>query len=208
MRVLILGATGGVGNEIVRQAVRRGHEVTALVRSATRLKSYDHAIRKLEGDLLNENTLENALRNQEAVLSGFGPRLPIAKTERDLLTRFAVALVPAMQRVDVARLVIVSTAFLFKDPVLPPTYLVGRLFFPTVVTDAAAMEGTIVAGSLDWTIVRPPQLTDKPHTGRYRVREGHLPRFGFNISRADLADYMITALEKHSAPCKIVGLCK
>jgi NAD(P)-dependent dehydrogenase (short-subunit alcohol dehydrogenase family) len=52
MRVLILGATGGVGVEIVRQAVRRGHQVTALVRSATRLKSYEHAIRTLEGDLL------------------------------------------------------------------------------------------------------------------------------------------------------------
>src|SRR5215831_1588761 len=90
----------GVGIEIVRQAVERRHQVTALVRSASRLKSYEHAIQTIEGDLLDPNSLENALRNQEAVLSAFGPRLPIAKGERDLLTRFAAGLVPTMQGVN------------------------------------------------------------------------------------------------------------
>jgi putative NADH-flavin reductase len=207
MRVLVLGATGGVGIELVRQAVARGHEVTALVRSPDRLQSSNQAIHTIKGDLLKRSTLEEALTNQDAVLSGFGPRLPIGKDEEDLLTRFAAVLVAAMMRTKVSRLLIVSTSFLFKDAILPPAYLFGRLFFPTVVTDATAMEATIRSSSLDWTIVRPPQLTDKAHTGKYRTREGHLPPFGFNIPRADVADYMITAVETHRSPRTIVGVC-
>jgi hypothetical protein len=60
----------------------------------------------------------------------------------------------------------------------------ARLLFPGVVADTSAMERIFRDSELDWTMVRPPQLTDKPYTGRYRVREGRLPRFGFKISRA------------------------
>ena len=58
-----------------------------------------------------------------------------------------------------------STAFLFKDSIVPPTYFVGRFFFPGIVVDAAQMEGVFRESGLDWTIVRPPRLTDKPYTG-------------------------------------------
>jgi len=56
-------------------------------------------------------------------------------------------------------------------------------------------------------MVRPPELTDKPYTGKYRVREGHLPRFGFKISRADVADFMIKVVEGRSSIRKVVGVC-
>jgi putative NADH-flavin reductase len=68
------------------------------------------------------------------------------------------------------------------------------------------MEEIIAASNLDWTLVRPPRLTDKPRTGKYRVLEGHLPTFGFSISRADVADYMIKAAENHSSIRKVVGV--
>jgi putative NADH-flavin reductase len=69
------------------------------------------------------------------------------------------------------------------------------------------MENVFERSELDWTMVRPPELTNKPYTGRYRVREGHLPLFGFRISRADVADFMIRAVENQFAIRKIVGLC-
>ncbi len=100
----------------------------------------------------------------------------------------------------------VSTAFLFRDSLIPPTYLVGRLFFPVTVADAIKMEEVITKADLDWTLVRPPQLTDKPRTGQYRICEGHLPKFGFNISRADTADFMLNAMEKGLSVRKIVGV--
>ena len=92
-----------------------------------------------------------------------------------------------MSRARVRRVIVKSVAFLFKNSVLPPTYLLGRLFFSRVVADASAMEQVFAASDLDWTMVRPPELTDKPYTGKYRVRQGHLPRFGLKISRADVA---------------------
>jgi len=70
----------------------------------------------------------------------------------------------------------------------------------------AAMERVFESSGLDWTMVRSPELTDKPYTGRYRVREGHLPRFGFNISRADVADFMINLVENRSTIRKIIGV--
>jgi len=63
------------------------------------------------------------------------------------------------------------------------------------------MENVFQKSGLDWTIVRPPRLTDKPRSGKYRVLEGHLPRFGFTISRADVADFMVKAGE-NGAPDK------
>ncbi len=206
MKFVVLGATGGTGIEIVRQAIDQGHSVTAFVRSPERLKPFGNRITVKQGDLLNSAELAKAISGHDAILSGFGPRVPIAKADANLLRNFATALTTAMHQVNVRRAVIVSTAFLFKDSILPPTYLFGRLFFPGVVIDAAAMEQLVMQSGLDWTIVRPPQLTDKPFTGKYRVRTGHLPRFGFNISRADVAHSFLKTVEDPASIRKIVGV--
>ncbi len=192
--------------EIVRQALEGGHTVTALVRSPERLKIFGDRIGLKQGDLLNPTDLEQALLDHDAVLSGFGPRFPVSKGDAHLLEQFATALTAAMLHAGVKRAVIESVAFLFKDAIIPPAYILGKLLFPGIVADAAAMEKVFEQSGLDWTMVRPPELTDKPHTGNYRVREGHLPRFGFKISRANVADFMIKAVENHSSIRKIVGV--
>ena len=207
MRLAILGATGGTGLEIVRHAIERGHTVTAFVRDSRRLQPFRDHIAVQQGDLLNSDELARAIHGHDAVLSGFGPRTPVAKADVNLLRSFAAALVSAMQRAAVRRAVVVSTAFLFRDALVPPTYLIGRLFFSGIVADASAMEEIIRKSSLDWTIVRPPQLTDKPYTGKYRVRESHLPRFGFHISRADVAGYLLKIVEERVSIEKIIGVC-
>ncbi len=206
MKLLVLGATGGIGLEIIRQAIARHHSVTAFVRSPDRLAAFQGRIAFEQGDLLSTSELERAIQGCDAILSAFGPRVPVMKADANLLRDFASALTSAMWRVSVRRLVIVSTAFLFRDSIIPPTHLVGRLFFPGVVVDASAMERTIVESGLDWTIVRPPQLTDKPLSRSYRVTEGHLPFFGFNISRADVADCLIKTAEDGSYVGKVLGV--
>ena len=206
MKLLVLGATGGTGIEIVRQAIAQGHQVTAFVRSPERLKPFAGKITVEQGDLLNSAALADAMSGNEAVLSGFGPRVPIAKEDAHLLGDFATALTAAMQRTGVKRVAVISTAFLFKDAILPPAYLFGRLFFSGVVTDASAMERIFAASGLDWTILRPPQLTDKPHTGKYRVREAHLPPFGFKISRADVADCFLRTVADPASIRKVLGV--
>jgi putative NADH-flavin reductase len=206
MKLVVLGATGGIGLQILRQAIEQGHSVTAFVRSPDPLRPFGNRITIRQGNLLNSAELAEAISGHDAILSGFGPRVPIAKSDANLLENFASALTIAMHQANVRRAVIVSTAFLFKDSILPPTYLFGRIFFPSVVKDAAAMEQIITQSPFDWTIVRPPQLTDKPLTGNYRVRTGHLPRFGFNISRADVAHFFLKAVEDPASIKKIVGV--
>jgi len=207
MKLVVLGATGGTGLEIVRQAIEHGHSVTAFVRSPDRMKPFWDRIHIQQGDLLNSAELERVIQGHDAVLSGFGPRVPVSKADANLLQQFAVALTSAMLRAEVRRVVVESVAFLFRDSIVPPAYLLGRLFFPRTVADASAMERVLGESELDWTIVRPPELTDKLYTGKYRVREGHLPCFGFKISRADVADFMIKVTEDRSSIRKIVGVC-
>jgi putative NADH-flavin reductase len=112
-----------------------------------------------------------------------------------------------MLKTEVRRVVVESVAFLFKNSIFPPAYLLGRLLFPRTVADASAMELVFMHSELDWTMVRPPELTDKPYSGKYRVREGQLPLFGFKISRSDVADFMIKAVENHLLIRKVVGVC-
>jgi putative NADH-flavin reductase len=206
MKLVVLGATGATGLEIVGQALERGHSVTALVRSLERLKVFGDRISIKQGDLLNSADLEQVIRGHDAVISGFGPRLPVSKADAHLLGQFATALTNAMVQAGVRRAVVESVAFLFKDSIIPPAYILGRLLFPSIVADASAMEEIFDKSGLEWTMVRPPELTNNSYTGKYRVREGHLPRFGFRISRADVADFMIKAVENHSAICKVVGV--
>jgi putative NADH-flavin reductase len=206
MKLVVLGATGGTGIEIVRRALDRGHTVTAFVRSPERLKALRDRIAIQQGDLLNSRELETAIRGHDAVVSGFGPRVPISKGDANLLERFATSLTEAMVHAGVTRVVVEPVAFLFKDSIFPPVYLLGRLFFSGVVADSSAMERTFQQSNLDWTLVRPPELTDKPFTGKYRVCEGHLPTFGLKISRADVADYMVNAVEDTSTIHKIIGI--
>ena len=206
LKLVVLGATGGTGLEIVRKAIEGGHSVTALVRSPERLKPFQDRITVTQGDLLNSVELERVIQGHDAVVSGFGPRIPVSKADANLLHQFAIALTRAMLRAEVKRVVVESVAFLFKDAIFPPAYLLGKILFPGIVADSAAMEDVFQQSGLDWTIVRPPQLTDRPYTGNYRAREGHLPRFGFKISRADVADFMIKAAENPSLIRKIVGI--
>src|SRR5215470_8824603 len=206
LKVVVLGATGATGLEVVRTAVERGHSVTAFVRSPERLTSLINRIEVRMGDLLDSSQLAQVVDDHDAVISAFGPRLPISKADAHLLEQFAAGLKSAMEQTSTRRVVVESVAFLFKDSIVPPTYLLGRLLFPGVVADSAAMERIFAESSLDWTMVRPPELTNGPYTGKYRVREGHLPAFGFKISRANVADYMIKAVEHHLSSRKIVGV--
>jgi putative NADH-flavin reductase len=185
MKLVVLGTTGGTGLEIVRQALRRGHSVTAFVRSPERLSPFAGRIAVKQGNLLNTTELEEVLRGQDAVLSAFGPRVPIAKTEQTLLRDFAAALTEAMLRASVKRAIVESAASLFRNAIFPPAYLVGKLLFPSVVVDAGA--------------------TNSQHSAKYRIRDGHHRRFGFSISRADVADCFLRVLDDRTFICKVVG---
>src|SRR5258706_14617829 len=103
MRLVVLGATGGSGLEMVRRGIDRGHSVTAFVRSPERLKQFRDKITIKQGDLLNSAELANVIQGHDAVVSGFGPRVPISKADANLLQQFAIALTRAMLHAGISR---------------------------------------------------------------------------------------------------------
>jgi putative NADH-flavin reductase len=194
-QLLILGATGGTGRELVDQAQRAGHDVTAFVRDPAKLPT--GPIRTVTGDLLRDGTgLDEAVRGKDAVISALG----IGRSFRPagLIARAAPMVVGAMQRAGVDRLVFVSAFGV--GPTWADTPLLPRLFIRTllrqVYADKAAGEAAILNSSLDWTILYPAGLTNGLRTGRVRVAE-HLPLRGFPmVSRADVAAVALRVLDE------------
>jgi hypothetical protein len=105
MKLIVLGATGSTGMEIVRQSIEHGYSVTTFVRSPERLKPFRDRITIKQGNLLDPAGLEEVIKGHDAVLSAFGPRVPISKADANLLQQFAVALTSAMPRARVKRVV-------------------------------------------------------------------------------------------------------
>jgi putative NADH-flavin reductase len=113
--------------------------------------------------------------------------------------------VAAMHAVGPQRILVVSAAVLFPD-----TGLLGAMLRSTllrnVAEDAAEMERIVMASGLDWTIARPPRLTNGPLTGQYLVSDGHMPRGRGWVSRADVAHFLLDEVEQRGHPHQIVGM--
>jgi putative NADH-flavin reductase len=203
MRLLVLGATGGIGKYLLEYATARGHEVTAFARSPQKIALKSERLRAIAGDLLNGDQLTRVLPGHDAVLSAFGP-----STLRRVTTRreFGNALATAMQRSGVRRGLVVSSALLFADQNAIGKVLRGTLF-RNLIPDMTGMEAAIERDGLEWTIVRPPRLTNGPLTKNYSVADGRLPK-GMTVSRACVADFMVKEAERPAHVRQIVGLSK
>jgi putative NADH-flavin reductase len=204
MRLLVLGATGGTGRAVIRQAGARGYEITVFVRSPQKLGSLIDRVTVRQGDPRSVAELQQVLPGHVAVLSALGPPGPGPTT---ILRAAARSTVDAMQIAGPRRLIVVSAAVLFRDL----GFLGGVLrhtLLRNVAEDSAEMERIVMASGLDWTIVRPPRLTNGSLTGRYRAENGHLPGRSAlaSISRADVAHFLLGELEHGSHTHRIVGL--
>ena len=201
MRLLVLGATGGIGKYLLEYATARGHEVTAFARSPQKIALKSEKLRAISGDLLNADQLAQVLPGHDAVLSAFGP-----STLRSVTTRreFGKALAAAIERSGVRRGLVVSSALLFVEQNAIGNVLRATLF-RNLIPDMTAMEEAIEKDGLEWTIVRPPRLTNGPLTKNYSVADGHLPK-GMTISRACVADFMVKEVERPAHVRQIVGL--
>jgi putative NADH-flavin reductase len=202
MRLFILGATGGTGRALVDQALERGHQVTAFVRSPQKLSVPWEGLSVLRGDPRSVAELSAALPGHDSVLSALGPP-GLGRTM--ILRECARSTVAAMQAEGPRRLLVVSAAVLFRGAGIL-TALLRRTMLRNVAEDAAEMERVVMASGLDWTIARPPRLTNGPLTGRYRVGDGRLPRGSLTLSRADVAHFLLDELEHGAHAHQIVGM--
>src|SRR5215469_4914131 len=199
MKLTIFAATGGIGRQILDQALAAGHEVTAVVRNPDKLPAQ---LRIFKADLWAPNpaTLNSAVAGADAVLSGLGPR---SRSDAEVASRGTRAIIQAMKAANVRRVVVVSAAPIGTVPSPnrpnPPKHDPGdgflmrhlgspfaRTMFREHYKDLARMEDVLRDSTVDWTIVRPPRLTNGP-LGEYRTAYGQNVRGGVMISRASVA---------------------
>jgi putative NADH-flavin reductase len=220
MRLTIFAATGGIGRHLVNQAVAAGHDVTAVARNPQNLPAQVHAVRADLGTP-DPTVLAAAVDGAAAVLSGLGPRNP--RSEAGITSRGTRAIVAAMQATQVRRIVVVSAAPVGPVPSpgqpKPPKHDPGDGFFMRHLgirfaqamfrahyADLALMEDILRDSGLDWTVSRPPKLTDKKLTGVYRIAYGRNIRGGFSVPRADVAHHMLKVLDQPQTIKQVIGI--
>jgi putative NADH-flavin reductase len=191
MKLIIFGSTGGTGRELVRQALDRGHAVTAFARDPAPLGPRD-GLRAVAGDVLDPEAVERAVAGHDAVICALGKPATSPGRLRSEGTR---NIVRAMQGSGPRRLLCMSTIGIGETRrLLPPLYkyaLVPTLLRRTFA-EHARQEEVVRSSELDWTVVRAGVLTDDPATGRFRHGFPATDRsVKVEVSRADVADFML-----------------
>lgn len=198
MKLLVIGGTGGTGKHIITQALEAGHEVTALVRNPAKVRITHPALKVHKGNVLHPETLVTACKDQDAVISALGHKKFFIPTT--ILSRGTRNLLAAMQENGIRRFICI-TALGINDSRfklgLYYTLFVHPFILFLYFRDKEKQEKLIEASDLDWTIIRPGQLTNGKRRERYKHGKGlgHyiLTRM---IARADVAHFVLTVLEK------------
>lgn len=208
MKLTVFGATGGTGQEIVRQALASGHEVTAVVRDPARLTVRGGGLEVFRADLADPGAVRPAVAGRDAVLSGLGAR---SRKDAGITARLTRTVLGAMESEGVRRLLVVSAG-----PVGPEPEGAGLLdraarslisgLLKDVYADLREMEAELARSTTDWTSVRPPRLQNKPLTGSYRTVVGGFPVKGRFIARADVAHAMLAMVDDPGTVKQGVGV--
>jgi putative NADH-flavin reductase len=195
MNLLIFGASGATGHELVKQSLAQGHVVTAFVRNLAKLAIKHERLKVLQGDVKDYFSVERAVKGQDAVCSALGVSKPLKKDPA--VVDGVKNIIGAMVDNKVKRLVYLSTNAVGdsrRDAGFLIRHVIARIVHNEII-DHEQKEKLILSSSLDWTIVRAPALTKGPLTGVYRSGEAIkasalLPM----MSRADVADFMLRQL--------------
>lgn len=196
MKLVVFGATGGIGSQVVEQALAAGHTVTAVARRPEAVKIQHKELTAVRGDVLEPATVVEAITGNNVVVSAIGV------TSHDKTTLYSAGIaniMQAMQENSVHRLLCVSASGLVTGPGTPllerlMTTLVLQRIFHNRYDDLRRMEAALETSELDWTVVRAPRLLDGSRRRRYQIGiNKHLSQRG--VTRADVADYIVTHLD-------------
>ena len=219
MKLTIVAATGGIGRQILQQAVAAGHDVTAVVRNPAKITANVRVVR-VDLSAPDPVALAAVVEGADAVLSGLGAH---SRADEDVAARGTQAIVTAMKTAGARRVIVVSAAPIGTVPSpgrpYPPKgdpgdgFLIRHLLGPVIkavlrghYADLARMEDVLRDSGLDWTVVRPPRLTNKPATGRYRTAAGQNVRGCALISRADVAGFMLALATRPETAGQVMAI--
>jgi putative NADH-flavin reductase len=195
MNLTVFGATGGVGRELVTQALDAGHQVTAYARNPAKLDLTHPGLTVIAGELTDREAVGRAVAGADAVISALGPSLERKATGMPLVDGTHTIL-DAMRAEGVKRYIGMATPSL-RDPRDTRSLLgrlvpvMGRTIFPRAYRELLAMSQQVTGSDLDWTIARFTRPTDGQRTGT--IRAGYLGRdkIRASITRADIATFLL-----------------
>lgn len=194
LNILVIGANGGIGRQTVDLALQAGHNVTAMVRDPAKLSMANANLQIVKGDVMYPEVFEDYIDGKDAIISALGtntinkPTILYSEGNKNLLR--------AMKKKGGRRAFFISASALEISPVLPfyvrfaEKYIVQKIL-RHMYDDLRIMENIIKETDTDWTIMRPPRLTDKPVTGKYRFAINSFLKNCLSISRADVAHFII-----------------
>lgn len=194
MKIAVFGATGGTGKQIVKQALDEGFEVKAFVRDPGKVTITDRKLELVKGDILDPRTVDNGVFGTDAVLLALG-------SMEAVLAEGTKNIINSMKKHGAKRL-IVESSYAFSGSLEGTSRLKTQgmtdeqlASFKPIFDDKASQEKATAESGLEWVIVRPLTLTDGGKTGKYRVGEKLDVNLESNISRADVADFMLKCLK-------------
>lgn len=195
MKLLIIGATRGIGFQLLEQALQVGHAVTALVRDPQKMSKQHDRLRVIQGDILDLESVQSAMPEAEAVCVTIG--IGITWRPVTVFSQGTGNVLEAMRRQSVRRLICI-TGIGAGDSKGHGGFLYDRFFNPfllkTIYEDKDRQEALIRASETDWTIVRPGFLTNGPLTKKYQVVTDPTGVTSGKISRADVAHFILEEL--------------
>ena len=198
MKLLVLGGTGGTGRQVVQQALDAGHDITLFARDPSKVTIQHARLQVAAGDVTDGAALTAAIRGTDAVISAVGRGLTFKSD--GLIARSTPVILQSMTTAGIRRLVFTSALGVgdsFRD-----SPLIAKLFFSTLLRDIYADkligDEKIRKSDRDWTIVQPSQMTDKPLTKQYRSGE-RIEMSGMpQVSRADVAHFLLACVTDDS----------
>ena len=208
MNLLIIGATGGTGRQLVEQALAQGHNVTAFVRNPAKVRIKHEWLSVAKGNVLDNETVDKAVQGKDAVLSALGHKRWLGKTT--ILSEGTRNIIAAMKKHGVRRFICETSLGIGNSRGnlgLYYTLFVIPLLLYLYFKDKELQERYIMESNLDWIIVRPGQLTNGKRRGLYRPGPDVGSKFfTVRISRADVADFMLKQLTDDSYLRKTPGI--
>ncbi|MEK4513507.1 NAD(P)-dependent oxidoreductase [Paenibacillus sp. FSL K6-2524] len=203
IKIIVFGATGGVGQCVVKQALERGFEVTAFVRTPSKLQVKHEQLHIIQGDGFNRVEVTQAIAGHDAVVSCLGSSQGMKKSTE--LAEMTKNIVDGMMDHKIYRIVYTASAGIHNEIPGISGKLVMKMLKNALIDHQGAVN-YIVANKLNYTIARPMGLTNKPLTGQYRESATSVPDKSKTISRANVADFIVKALGDSTYDCSSIGI--
>lgn len=194
MKLFIVGATGKTGQIITRMALQNGHQVTAFVRSPHKLNKHEN-LNVVVGDITSAEELTASMKAHDAVLCCLGTE---GTGPTKFLSQAAYALAKAMQGNQIRRIGYIASAGIHNEI----EGFIGKFIMYIlrhVLKDHEQAYSNLKDAALDYTVVRPMGLTDKPGKGSWRLSVDGLPaKASRSIAREDVAAFLLSSIENET----------